>query len=265
MILGITFEEKILEKITLEKYMYLIKSYGISQLELAPDFTNYDIGFYKKIFTQIETNAFHFNFHLPTFIDENLDVNNFCYSNQKYFINYFNKLNEIFDFKKNLATIVFHGAKYKENTRSEALNKTILFIQFILEIFSRNNFNLTLSIETLNKNKFNIIGDSREDIIKILTQIDSLKLKICWDITHDFLNYSKILYPKGLILNAISHCHIHGFKGNETHLSFSENTQLFPAIKFAKKNDIPINIELLMQDHYLDILEKDILTIQSIN
>ena len=264
MTIGITFEEKILEKITLEKYFAFINANGIKLLELAPNFIAHDIKLYKRVYKQMQINHTQFTFHLPSFIDEKLDVSNFSEKTQKYLIDYFDKLNQIFDFKNNSASIVFHGAIYGKNSKTGAFNKTLLFIQFLLDLFSKKNYSLSLSIETLNKNKRNVIGDSRKDLIQILQQINSPKLKICWDITHDFLNYNRTLYPEGLILKAISHCHVHGFKDGASHLSLSNNTQLFPAIKFAKKNNIPINIELLMQDDYFNILKKDLLTIQSI-
>ncbi|HKL41707.1 MAG TPA: TIM barrel protein [Clostridia bacterium] len=265
MILGITFEEKILQEIPLDEYMNLIHSCGISLLEFAPNFINYDIGFYKKITKKIKMNSIQYSFHLPSFIDENLSVDNFNEDKQESLINYFEKLDQVFDLTNNSTSLVFHGAKYEKTKKSEAMNKTILFIEFLIELFLKKKYHMTLAIETLNKNKYNIIGDSRKDIENILNQIDSPKLKICWDITHDYLNHGDILYPKGRFLKAINHCHIHGYKDNTSHLSLSDNPQLFPAIKFAKKNNIPINIELLMQENYLDILKKDILTIQSIN
>jgi sugar phosphate isomerase/epimerase len=264
MILGITFEEKILKEIKLKEYMGLMNSYSITLLELAPNFIDYDIDFYIKIFQEIKENSLQFNFHLPSFVDEKLSIDNFRESHKEYYKDYFKKLNQIFNLKKNLATVVFHGAKYEDDTKAEAINKTLSVIDFLLKLFSENNYQLTLAIETLNKNKHKIIGDSRKDLKKILDTVDSPRLKICWDITHDFLNFGEILCPKGQILNAISHCHVHGFKDNQTHLSLNENFQLFPAIKFAKKNNIPINIELLMQDNYLDILKKDLSTVQSI-
>jgi sugar phosphate isomerase/epimerase len=265
MILGITFEEKILEKITLNEYIDLIKASGITLLEFAPNFIDYDIGFYEEIVKKIKMSSFQYNFHLPSFVDENLNIDKFSENQKDYYIDYFKKLNQIFDLKNNSANLVFHGAKYEDISKSKAMHKTILFIEFLITLFLKHDYQLSLSIETLNRNKYNIIGTSRNEINNILKKIDSYRLKICWDITHDFLNYGKILYPKGRMLKAISHCHVHGFKDHKSHLSLSENSKLFPAIKFAKKNNIPINIELLMQDNYLDILKKDIQTIQSIN
>jgi len=265
MILGITFEEKILKKIKLEAYVGLMNSYGITLLEFAPNFIDYDTDFYIKIFQELKENSLQFNFHLPSFVDERLSVDNFKEAHKEYYKDYFIKLNQIFNLKKNSATVVFHGAKYEDNTKADAINKTLSVINFLLKLFSENNYQLTLSIETLNKNKYKIIGDSRKDLKKILNTVDSPKLKICWDITHDFLNFGEVHCPEGKILDAISHCHVHGFKDNQSHLSLSENPQFFPAIKFAKKNNIPINIELLMQDNYIDILKKDILTVQSIS
>lgn len=264
MILGITFEEKILKEIKLKEYMDLFSFHGITSLELAPNFIDYDTDFYFKIFQEMKKNSIQFNFHLPSFIDEKLSIDNFNENNKKYYIDYFKKLNQVFDLKNNSANVVFHGAKYEDITKTEAINKTVSFIGFMLNFFYKNTYQLTLSIETLNKNKNKIIGDSRNDLMRVLDIVDSTQLKICWDITHDFLNFNEILYPEGQILNAISHCHVHGFKDNKSHLSLSKKPQLFPAIKFAKKNNIPINIELLMQDNYLDILKKDLNTVQSI-
>lgn len=264
MMLGITFEEKILSEISLEEYFNIIKSSDINLLELAPNFIDYDIEFYKKIYKHIMKNNFSFTFHLPSFVDEGLSVSKYSESNEKYLSNYFKQLNQVFDLKNNPTTVVFHGCKYETIEKNKAFNQTLLFIKFLLKLFLKNDYNLSLSMETLNKNKHKIIGDSREDFIKMLSLVNSRKLKICWDITHDFLNYNKLLYPEGSILKAINHCHIHGFDGKKTHLNISNNPELYPAVKFAKKNNIPIIIELLMQENYLDILKEDISTIRSI-
>lgn len=264
MVLGITFEEKILNKIALEDYVELMNSYGITLLEFAPNFNAYTIDFYTKIYEATKANGLKFNFHLPSFADERLSIDHFSKDNKEYFLDYFNQLNHVFNLKENSANIVFHGAKYEDIKKHDAMEKTIAFINFILDHFSQCNYQLKLSIETLNKNKYKIIGDSRKDLMKILDLINSPSLNICWDITHDFLNFDEIIYPDGYFLNAISHCHVHGYKDNKSHLSLSNNPQLFPAIKFAKKNNIPINVELLMQDNYLDILKKDFVTLQSI-
>jgi len=265
MILGITFEEKILKETSLKNYIQLLHEYKINLLELSPNFIDYDLAFYRTISDKIKDHNFLINFHLPNFADENLDVTNFNGENKKYFLEYFENLNKVFDLKNLTSTLVFHGAKYETHSKSKAFNKTLSFIRFTLDYFNKKNYNLTLSIETLNQNKEKVIGDSRKDLVKIIKTIDHHKLKICWDITHDYLNLNKIILPNGLFFEAINHCHVHGFKNNKTHQSISENSVLFPAIKFAIKNDIPINIELLMQDNYLKLLKKDISKVKSLS
>lgn len=265
MILGITFEEKILQKISIENYLALLHEYHIDFLEFAPNFIDYDLEFYESINEKLKAYNFSINFHLPNFVDENLDVSNFNKKNSKEFILYFEKLNEAFCLKNLSSTIVFHGAKYGEISKDRAITKTLSFINFMLEYFERKNYDLSLSIETLNKNNEKIIGDSREDLLEIIDTIHHDQLKICWDITHDYLNTDKIDLPKRFFLDSINHCHVHGFVNNNTHLSISKSPILFSTIKFAKKNNIPINIELLMQDKYLDILKNDITEIRRIN
>ncbi|MEA1974262.1 MAG: TIM barrel protein [Bacillota bacterium] len=262
--LGITFEEKILERISLNQYIGFIKDNKISFLEFAPDFKKYSFDFYKEIFNKIKNTNIQIAIHLPHFIDESLDISNYSKDKEKYFSQFYNKLNNLYDLNDNKITLVFHGAKYETITKKEALLKTESFIKFSLNYFNEMNYLINMSIETLNINHHKVVGDTRNDLINIVNKFNNKSLGICFDITHDYLNLKAIITPNIDFLNLVNHTHIHGFNMNSCHLPIHNNKMLFSTITLLKKNDYPINIELLICDNYLKELKEDIDLIQSL-
>ncbi len=256
--LGITFEEKILERISLNQYINFIKENKISFLEFAPNFKKYSFDFYKNIFNQVKILNIKIAIHLPHFIDDSLDLTNYSKDMEIYFLKFYSKLNDLYNLEDNKITLVFHGAKYETITKNKALLKTESFIKFSLNYFYEMNYLVTMSIETLNINHHKVIGDSRKDLIDLINKFNNKSLGICFDITHDYLNLKKIVTPTIDFLNLINHTHIHGFNINDCHLPIHNNKILFSTIKLLKKNNYPINIELLICDNYLSELKEDI-------
>ncbi|MDM8533413.1 TIM barrel protein [Clostridiaceae bacterium HSG29] len=260
--LGITFEEKILIEIDQTEYMNFIKKNRLSFLEFAPNFSKYSYEFYKNIFNGIINSNIKIKIHLPHFIDENLDISNFSNKNKLKLIEFYNSLNDLIDLSKNNIILVFHGAKYETISKDEALSKTNAFIKFSLQFFNENNYLVNLSIETLNTHHHKVIGDNREDLINIVKSFNN-KIGICFDITHDYLNLEEITFPSKEFLSLVNHSHIHGFNKDNNHLPVYKNEILFDMIKLLKKNNYPINIEMLLCDNYLNELQKDIDLINS--
>ena len=262
--LGITFEEKTLKKIKLNEYLDFINKNNLSFLEFAPNFNTYSYEFYENIFNKIRNSNIKISIHLPHFVDESLDITNFSNENKLKLIEFYNSLNNLINLTKNNIILVFHGAKYEMISKEEALSRTNDFIKFSLEYFKEKKYLINLSIETLNKHHKKVIGDSREDLINIVKSFNN-KIGICFDITHDYLNIEKVKIPTNEFLSLVNHSHIHGFNKEICHLPINKNEILFEMIKLLKKNNYPINIEMLLCDNYLNELQKDIDLINSLN
>ena len=262
--LGITFEEKILKEIKQSEYMHFIKKNNLSFLEFAPDFNKYSYEFYENIFNELKNENIKITVHLPHFVDESLDITNFSNENKLKLIEFYSSLNNLIDLNKNNIILVFHGAKYETISKEEALSKTNAFIKFSIEYFKEKKYLITLSIETLNKHHKKVIGDNRNDLINIVKSFNN-EIGICFDITHDYLNIEKVKIPTNEFLSLVNHSHIHGFNKEICHLPINKNEILFEMIKLLKKNNYPINIEMLLCDNYLNELQKDIDLINSLN
>jgi hypothetical protein len=262
--LGITFEEKILEKIKLNEYIDFIKKNKLSFLEFAPNFDKYSIDFYKNIFNEIKKLDIQIHIHLPHFIDDNLDITNYSDKTKIEIVKFYEILNNLCNLKNNTITLIFHGARYETISKEEALFKTSSFILFSLNYLKKNKYLINLSIETLNINLHKVIGDNRKDLINIVNEFNNTSFGICFDITHDYMNLEKIVIPSNSFLNLVNHCHVHGFNSTDCHLPLNTNTILFNAIKLLKNNNSPINIELLICNSYLIELQKDINLIYSL-
>jgi len=262
--LGITFEEKILKEIKQSEYINFIKKNKLSFLEFAPDFKKYSYKFYKNIFNEIINDNIKITIHLPHFVDDNLDITNFSNKNKLKLIEFYDSLNNLINLTKNNIILVFHGAKYEIISKEEALSRTNAFIKFSIEYFKEKKYLISLSIETLNKHHRNVIGDSREDLINIVKSFNN-KIGICFDITHDYLNIKKINIPTNEFLSLVNHSHIHGFNKEYNHLPIYKNEILFKMVNLLKKNNYPINIEMLLCDNYLNELQKDIDLVNSLN
>lgn len=260
--IGITFEEKILNEISLKEYINFIKNNNITFLEFAPNIEKYGIEFYNNIFNLLKNLNINIHYHLPHFINRKLDVTNFKKENIQEFINYYNIISN-FERNNKSANLIFHGAKYENIAKDQALNKTLDFIDFTIKFFDENKIDISLLIETLNKKKNKVIGDNRYDLVKICEKYK--KLNICWDMTHDFLNNNKIIKPSSIFLNKVGYCHIHGFNLKKSHIPLNTNNLLNDYIKISLSKKFNLNIELLFCENYISELKKDINFIKVLN
>lgn len=262
--IGIPFEEKALEKFTIDEYLNKLKELSIAFVEVSLNFDNYSIEFYDNILNLLIKNNIKIHYHLPHFYDGNLDLTNFSENNNA--LNLFLlKLKKTHP-KTQHSTLVVHGAKYESIDRSAAYTKTIDGLKYLLDFFETNNLMIDIALETLNGKKHKVIGDSREEILNLIHTIDSPRLNICWDITHDFLNLKEFIKPKKGFLNKITHLHIHGVNEkdhlaiNKSHITFDK--QLRYINKYLK--NIPLTIEILTFDHYFEDISDSINSIRNI-
>lgn len=254
---GFTFEEKILKNITLEKYLDFIKKQDIDFIEFAVDLNTYSVKFYKKIFKKIKIKK---HFHLPHFADENLDISNFSVENFNYFSNYYDTLSKLN--QNNKTNLIFHGSTYKDD-KNQAFEKSSEFIKKSLDYMKNNNLNIHLSIETLDKNHKNVIGNQIKELKKLSNKFD--ELNICIDLIHLFYsNEKKIKKLSNNFFKKVNHYHIHGFENNTKHIPINNNKIIKKIIKNYPINNTPITIELLICDNYLINLKKDINFLKSI-
>lgn len=102
--------------------------------------------------------------------------------------------------------IVLHGASSKQANFAELREDTRSFIIYALEAFP----NLTIALENLDIAKSGItkFGESREDVLALVTEINHPRLGICWDTGHDIRHGVSEDPPKEW-LERVVHVHVH--------------------------------------------------------
>lgn len=100
-------------------------------------------------------------------------------------------------------TLVVHGAK-RNCPREELRRDTRAFLSWIVEEFPglRPSIELLVKEESANK-----IGDSKAELVEIVSALGSPEVGICWDLGHDARNGS-VAVPPGFIAS-VRHVHVH--------------------------------------------------------
>jgi len=109
-------------------------------------------------------------------------------------------------------TVVFHGARGENEEHSRLYADTRDFCAWLLESYPELRF----ALENNNPTESNVIkiGVTREEVLKLVTEISSPRLGICWDMGHDHLAHREdALAPEWL--ERIIHVHIHDVDAHE--------------------------------------------------
>lgn len=213
----ITFEEKSLSVISDSQLLELYISLGISGLETALHEKLLDTTTYKSIFKKIFKNNMTINFHTPDFIDPyNFDImyfkdnSSFKKNTELYLDTILSILN--YSEKQYNPIITFHGSSVEKNDFKTAEELTKRYCDFLLELIEKRRLPFILAIESLNSTKKPVFGGNRQEIMDLICEFDSSKLRICWDIIHDFLGSSEeYILPSEDFIKKVVNVHIHGY------------------------------------------------------
>lgn len=252
--IGITFEEKVLNNISLKGYLNLIDELSLDFLELAPDFNQYSIEFYKELVQWCYNKNLELHFHHPHFIDDDFRLENFNKNTSKKVEDYLNAVSKLLN--GSISNYVIHGAKIK-NTRLQAIKTTQSFINFFIHKKAENQWSLKLSIETLYSPDKKIIGTNRKELLNLIKNYSKKHIGICLDLTHDYRNFEKYEWPSKDFLKRVNHFHIHGYSDDKDHIGLEENPELIKLLSNIHKKKPLVNYELLFIDNYIEILKKD--------
>lgn len=267
--LSFTLDEKIFSEISPERLIEKAQENRVSALELSPDTDVLALLEYKKIINIASLKNIDFNYHIPYFANNIYELENFSEYElelKEKYISFINLLESFQEKLSNKPVIVVHGSDYDDDNKSKAMDNTLGFLDWMLNIISKRNLPFTLALETLRKKDMRNTLDNRDDIFFILEQFRSEQLKICWDICHDKMNFHP--YDTDIdsnFLNQIIYLHIHGhnLKDDISHISLDNsdlkyNLELESLLKANFKGTI--NIELLsnFSKNYLNDLFGDI-------
>lgn len=211
----ITFEEKILKELSLEKYVEYLNTRSIDGLEVAMHDKLLEFDTYMDLAKLCEKSSIALNYHVADFVVEGeyeiADIRDASFIKDN-FIKYYDNILRLMEYANidSKATITFHGAKAYDKDYKKAYDNTLYFSDFSLNLFEKRNLPFKLSCESLNSNIITF-GDSRIDLVKLMTQFESNNLGICWDIIHDRNNFvSDFLMPDDLFYSYVNNVHVHG-------------------------------------------------------
>jgi sugar phosphate isomerase/epimerase len=109
-------------------------------------------------------------------------------------------------------TVVFHGARGEQGQHSQLYMDTRNFCAWLLEFYPELRF----ALENNNPTDPNVIkiGVTREEVLDLVTDLNSPRLGICWDMGHDYLAHrDDRLAPEWL--ERVIHVHVHDVDANE--------------------------------------------------
>lgn len=264
-----TLDEKILKHITIEELIGNAVNKNVSSVELAADRDIMSIDKYTKILKCITTNFLDVNYHIPYFANDIYETHHFSEYMNKSKGKYGEYLNLLETFQNNVNNrpiIVVHGGDYEKENRIAAIDNTKRFLDFLMSEVEKRRLPFTIAIETLRKKELRNTFDNRDDLNSLLNEFKSDKMKLCWDMCHDKMNF----YPDNLplnkeFLNEVVYAHIHGHKidGDKSHLSLlTSDIDYSTELQALKDNCFKgsVNIELLSScagETYLSDLYND--------
>lgn len=109
-------------------------------------------------------------------------------------------------------TVVFHGARGEKEEHSQLYTDTRAFCQWLLESYP----DLRFALENNNPTETDVIkiGVTREEVLELVSDFNSPRLGICWDMGHDYLAHrDDKLAPEWL--ERIIHVHVHDVDAQE--------------------------------------------------
>jgi sugar phosphate isomerase/epimerase len=110
-----------------------------------------------------------------------------------------------------LATVVIHPAKGQSTSRAALYEDSRSFLEWVLEGFA----GLLVAVENMGPTTTGVIkiGDTREEVLQLVTAIESPRLGICWDLGHDIL-HGRSQPPEPAWLARLVHLHVHDLDEN---------------------------------------------------
>lgn len=266
--IGYTFDEKYLNKVSIDNWIENSASLGVNSLELAVDEDILPIDTYINIAQKAKICKINLNYHIPYFSSKYYEISSL--KEESFSLKYkhlFNSLEVLEKIKLNQKShLVVHCESFP-NIKLRSYEKTIDFIKFLISEIENRKLNLVISLETLGLDDSYKIGSNRSELLHILNTLKDDRVGICYDICHDAMNFFPNQVPLDIdFFKHINYCHIHGYnlKSGKKHISLKDNSLNFLYIlDFIELNfpNLTLNLEALYdieKDNYYKNLIYDI-------
>jgi hypothetical protein len=240
--LGFTFDEKILNQMSLEAFFDEFPI--VDALEIAPDNNILTTNDYKKIISYTKNH----NYHVPYFVSEmKYDFSSEYYKND--YSKFLSIIESLRQYSVKTPSMITHGATVLTN-RLSAFESTKRGIDYLLNFIEQKNMDVIISLESIQSP---YIGHTSE-LLEIYNLFNHNKLQLCYDIHHVKVN--EMIIPSNKFLEAVNYVHLHDDHGSIMQVE----KEWFPTLKAH------YNLELLLPfcDNYRETLKNDIEYIRTI-
>ncbi len=244
---GITFEEKVLNHISIEEYLSILQSHSIfKSLELSLFDDIVDAG----IISILQKTNWPFSFHIPYHFDQYpLDaswINDYpteLMHQTKKFLSFSHAI------KSSETPIIVLHLSSDLNTE-----KNIRYLDFILNFSFQKNLNFNFAIENITEDNLRY---TIADLIPYIQHFNSKNLNLCLDLVHYELAQDK--YYESNETSSIIHGHFHGFSASDKHQGLnSKSLELLMNSQAYFNQNIQQVFELLWDEKYLTSLKSSV-------
>ncbi|OPL08890.1 MAG: hypothetical protein AVO33_08215 [delta proteobacterium ML8_F1] len=240
--IGITFEEKLLNHYTLEELMHLFdRAFFIRHFEISLQRRDLPRELIRKLVNQ----PYVFSYHIPYQREElTLDARHLATRPG----DVLKSTAEILDFartfiKEGPLSVVIHPAGDKNPYHN------LRYMDFLLEYLEKKNLDLVLCLENIHND---YITYTPEDVHEIVREFATDRLKICLDVPNGILaGAQKPLSFK----NVLHHGHVHGFNLQHRHIALDERSFRETDHYLKGLPGMPLVFELLGAEGYFEALE----------
>lgn len=246
--IGLTFEEKILNFMSLNDYLKKISNFHVFdslEISLTEDMLSvHDL-------KELQDSNFNFSFHMPYQVKkypfDSKYLSTDLYEHKKASIKFLDFANA---FKtSDTAMLVLHGS---ENQKKDI---NLSYLDYLLDYIEKKQYNIIFALENLHSD---YITYSLTQVHELVSSFSNPNLKICYDIPNHYMLNKNVSLPDSNIIREIIHCHIHGFNDSSKHMAIDQAS--YEIIKkLSNKIDIPLyNFELLWSNEYWEELNNSI-------
>lgn len=183
-----------------------LRELGLSILEFKVDSLTPDWSRSEALIEECEQLGFNLSFHAPH--GDGYSLTGFSRGRERGISKrYAPAVDYVVDFADRYGptTLVVHGAKGR--ARRRALRRdTVAFARWLLG----RSVNLRIAIEVRIRERGAIkVGDSRAELVELVSELDSERVGICWDMGHDARNDSGFNGIDDSFLSSVTHVHVH--------------------------------------------------------
>ncbi|MGD0708676.1 MAG: TIM barrel protein [Anaerolineaceae bacterium] len=193
---------------TLETFLAPLKAAGLSALEFALEGHDPDWKAFEPLMDEGASQGYHLCFHAPFRAPYTLA--GFKGNDRDAIIALYRPMLAIAQSwamrQGGQATVVLHSAHSDHAERAALYADTLSFLEWALQEFDH----LRIAVENLGPSSGADVkvGDTREEVLSLVTSLDHPRLGTCWDFGHDCLHHRTHLPPEEW-LRRVVHVHAH--------------------------------------------------------